>query len=104
MVRRRGTAENLIPDIPAEDITLHVKLASRRPDSEKVAAALRALRVRSGVTQVDLAKRLGRPQSFISKVERNERSLDVLELLEVLDALGAEAGKFISEIRKRLSR
>ena len=93
-----------IRNIPPEDITLRFNLPSRRRDSETLSTALRALRRRRGVTQVDLARKLGRPQSFVSKVERNERSLDVLELLEVLDALGEDAGRFISELRKRLSR
>ena len=41
----------------------------------------------AGLTQVALAKKLGRPQSFISKVERGERRLDVIEFLEVARAL-----------------
>lgn len=43
------------------------------------------------MTQVDLAKRLGRPQSFISKYEKGERRLDVIEFISICDALGVEA-------------
>jgi transcriptional regulator with XRE-family HTH domain len=42
------------------------------------------------LTQTDLAKKLGRPQSFVSKFERGERRLDVVEFLEVARALGAD--------------
>lgn len=36
-------------------------------------------RTRAGVTQVELAARLGRHQPFISFVERGERRVDVIE-------------------------
>jgi len=49
------------------------------------------VRERQGMTQVDLAKRLGRPQSFISKYEKGERRLDVIEFISICDALGVEA-------------
>ena len=41
----------------------------------------------AGLTQVALAKKLGRPQSFVSKFERGERRLDVTEFLDVARAL-----------------
>ncbi len=37
-------------------------------------------RQESGLTQVDVAEKLKKPQSFVSKVERGERRLDVVEL------------------------
>ena len=33
-----------------------------------------------GLTQVQVAKKLGKPQSYVSKVESNERRIDVIEL------------------------
>jgi len=41
----------------------------------------------AGVTQIELADRLGRPQSFISKTETGERRLDFVELVEIAEAL-----------------
>jgi transcriptional regulator with XRE-family HTH domain len=39
------------------------------------------------VTQLELATRLGRPQSFISKIESGDRRLDVIEFLQITTAL-----------------
>jgi transcriptional regulator with XRE-family HTH domain len=40
-----------------------------------------------GVTQEQLAKRLSKPQSFVSKVERCERRLDIIEFCLFAEAL-----------------
>jgi transcriptional regulator with XRE-family HTH domain len=44
---------------------------------------LRQARVEAGLTQVEVAKRLHRPQSFVSKIESGERRVDVVELTEI---------------------
>jgi len=45
----------------------------------------------AGLTQQQVADRLKRPQSFVSKYERGERRLDVIEFLHVAKALDADA-------------
>lgn len=55
----------------------------------------------AGLTQVALAKRLGRPQSFVSKFERGERRLDVIEFLDVARALRVDPAQIIAEIERR---
>ncbi|MBC3928097.1 helix-turn-helix transcriptional regulator [Undibacterium sp. CY21W] len=47
-------------------------------------------REHQGLTQAELANRLGKPQSFVSKYESGERRLDVVEFLLVCEALGVE--------------
>jgi transcriptional regulator with XRE-family HTH domain len=48
-----------------------------------------------GLTQVELADRLRRPQSFVSKYERGERRLDIIEFCEVCRALGIDPVRFL---------
>lgn len=49
----------------------------------------------AGLTQVELADRLKRPQSFVSKYERGERRLDVIEFCEVCRALEIDPAAFL---------
>ncbi|MBD2058109.1 helix-turn-helix transcriptional regulator [Oculatella sp. FACHB-28] len=41
---------------------------------------LRAARLESGLTQLEVANRLGEPQSYVSKCESGERRVDIVEL------------------------
>lgn len=53
-------------------------------DREKLRALLKKLRKNNaGLTQVDLSKALGKPQSFVSKYETGERKLDYVEIMEI---------------------
>lgn len=61
---------------------------------------LTAHRIAADLTQEDVALRLRRPQSFVSKYELGERRLDVIELLEVCAALGTDVRKLIRELLK----
>ena len=58
-------------------------------------------RKRSGLTQTELASLIGRPQTFVSKVETGERRMDVIELLQILSALGADPIEFIAALLRR---
>jgi transcriptional regulator with XRE-family HTH domain len=39
-------------------------------------------RENSGLTQIEVAQRLDKPQSFVSKCEQGERTVDVIDLLK----------------------
>lgn len=45
-------------------------------------------RKEAGITQAILAEKLGRPQSFVSKIESGERRIDVIEFLQVAEHIG----------------
>ena len=46
------------------------------------------LRIEKGVSQVELARRLGKTQQFISKVEQGVRRIDMVEFYAIAKALG----------------
>ena len=57
-----------------------------------------------GLTQAQVAERLNRPQSFVSKYENGERRLDVIEFLEVAAALGVEAESILTIVQGKSER
>ena len=56
----------------------------------------------AGLTQQDLANRISRPQSFVSKYERGERRLDVLEFVKVCHFLSVDPCSIIREVESQL--
>ena len=51
---------------------------------------LRDIRGEVGLTQAELGQKLDNTQTFVSKVERGERRMDVVEFVEFCDALGID--------------
>jgi DNA-binding XRE family transcriptional regulator len=80
-----------------------VQREPRAIDKEALLDALREARSEVGLTQAELAARLGRPQSFVSKYESGERRLDLIELSEVCAALGISLENFVSRVRSKAS-
>lgn len=70
------------------------------PRYERFRRALEAARESAGFTQVQLADRLGKPQSYISKYERGERRLDVEEFLQVAEALEIDPAELIRDLAR----
>lgn len=56
----------------------------------------------ASVSQLCLAKKLGKPQSFVSKYESGERRLDVIEFLEIAKALQFDPVDFIKKLESEL--
>lgn len=64
----------------------------------KLCALLVDSRKKAGLTQQQLAKKLGRPQSFVAKYEGGERRLDVIELQEIAKVLKLDPAVLLKEI------
>ncbi len=66
---------------------------------QKLKSLLVEARLSAGLTQIELAEKLARPQSFVSKYERGERRLDLVEFIEVADAIGFDPAKLIGKLK-----
>lgn len=69
---------------------------------ERLQALLRTIRREAGLRQSDLATKLGRPQSFVSKYESGERHLDIFELRQVCLGLGLSLEEFVRTFERSL--
>ena len=56
----------------------------------------------AGLTQLEVAQRLDKPQSFVSKYEHGERRLDFTEFVELADILSIDVSQFNDEYRQQL--
>ena len=56
-------------------------------DYIEIITRLRIIRTSKNITQLDLANKMGKTQSFVTKIESCERRLDVIEFLRWLDTL-----------------
>ncbi|MCI0719183.1 MAG: helix-turn-helix transcriptional regulator [Acidobacteria bacterium] len=72
-----------------------MKGAGYRQRYREFLAKLRRARQQAGFTQVDVARRLGQHQSFVSKIESGERRLDVIELQAFADLYGKPLSYFV---------
>lgn len=73
----------------------------RSPSQKRLQELLLRVRKERKLSQEDVAKKLGRPQSFVSKYESGERLLDVIEFIDVARAMGADPNDILSELLKR---
>jgi transcriptional regulator with XRE-family HTH domain len=65
---------------------------------EKLRLLLIEARQEAGLTQVELAEKLERPQTFVSKIERGVRGVDVIEFIEIAKAMGFDSAKLIKKL------
>ncbi len=56
-------------------------------------------RERSGLTQSDLAERLGRYQSVVAAIEGGGRRVDLVEFLDIAEALDFDPAAMLEAIR-----
>lgn len=73
-------------------------------EKQQLQELLRELREAAELRQIDLAKRLGRPQSFVSKYESGEKNLDFLEVKEVCEALDIPLVEFVRRFERKISK
>ena len=77
-----------MPSIYSEEYQMVIKL-------------LRTARKAKGLTQVKLAQALGRPQSFVAKMESGERRLDVVEFAHIAVLLSIDPANILNIIMSK---
>ena len=73
-------------------------------DYQHFLSLLREVRTGAGLSQEQLAAALGEHQTFVSKVERGVRRLDVVELRLWLKALNRTVPEFCVQLDARIER
>jgi transcriptional regulator with XRE-family HTH domain len=80
------------------------RLTADRTQQKVLLALLRELRNEAGLTQVQMAHALRRPQAFVSYYESGARRLDLLELRRLCEVLGVSLVDFVRQFEKALRR
>jgi transcriptional regulator with XRE-family HTH domain len=71
------------------------------PQHEELRRLLIERRQRAGLTQRQVAERLGRPQRFVSRVETGVHRVTVVELLEFAQALEFDPRAAVARLMKK---
>lgn len=71
-------------------------------ENKIVVDTLREARLAAGLTQAELAEKLGKDQSHISLIEGSQRRLDIVEFRAVAKAIGRDPVQLFAEISRRL--
>ncbi len=69
-----------------------------RDRERKLRELLKEARLNRDLRQVDVAESLGRPQSYVAKVESGERALDFIEVLDYCRAVRLDAANLVKEL------
>ena len=70
----------------------------RSPQQIELRKLLLRRRTDGDVTQSELARRLGKPQSFVAKYEGGERRLSVIEFIDIAEALQIRPSHLLDEL------
>ena len=69
----------------------------------ELVSAVVALRKKAGLTQRELAERLGREQNLVARIETGGRRLDLVELLQICQACGVDPATEASRLALQLA-
>lgn len=73
-------------------------------DHQHLVQVLTEARKASGLTQTELAKLVGKDQTYISIIERGQRRVDVLEFVALAKAMKVDPASLFEQVLKRLSK
>lgn len=74
------------------------------PQYQRLVDLLIETRRRARLTQQQVADRLGKPQSYVAKVEGAERRIDVVEFASLVQAMDAEPAALLSKLLSEIEK
>lgn len=75
-----------------------------RPENQAFLATLREVRTRAGLTQRELAERLGRTQNYVTSAERGVVRLDGLQIRDWCEACESGLVAWAKSVEKMLAK
>jgi len=79
-----------------------IRKSVHSPEQLALRELLIGARNKAALTQQKLAKRLGKPQSFVAKYEGGERRLDVIEFVVIARAIGADPVRMLRSLTAKM--
>lgn len=73
-------------------------------ENKALVAFLLKARKDAGLTQVELAERMGKSQQFVSRLESGERRIDLLEFIMLARAIKADPRDLLGRVLKKLPK
>ncbi|WP_342634017.1 helix-turn-helix transcriptional regulator [Mesorhizobium waimense] len=89
-----------VPSWPVRKMPKSLRSSRQRQMLKQLIAA----RKNKGLTQLQVAQALGRPQSFVAKYEGGERRLDVIEFLELAEILEVDPCQLLAQVPRSRHR
>ncbi len=78
-------------------VTVIIMVSIYSEEYQRFLSRLKAARREARITQVEVAARLGRPQSYVSKCESGERRVDAIELYRFAKLYKKPVSFFVGE-------
>ena len=70
----------------------------RKDRQQLLLKLIREARLSSGLRQADVAAAMGKPQSYVAKIERGERNIDFIEVLDISRVVGLDPVKLVERL------
>ena len=71
-----------------------------REEHQRIAALLRQAREKAGLSQSEVAAKIGRPATYLSKLERGVQGIEVVELIDYCGAVGVRPGDVLNGLEE----
>lgn len=73
-------------------------ISTHTEEYEKLTSILKQVRLDAKLTQQEVADRLGKPQSYVAKLENSERRIDVIEFIDLAAAFGLDPKTLFAKV------